>query len=270
MQTAQKIKKVVDNFFRNPVSFIVRQLYRVVVVLPFHLVVYIMSALRGQNSAIEDKEPSSFCFIITSIIYTKGGKIQYQSPRSIFSAEERVEQTLKTIESIRTKIPAAKIVLVEAGLRRDVPYALDKKVDQYVYVGDKQLVRLACDSRYKSLGEIMLLAYAEKQITEEADFYFKISGRYWLNEQFNLNNWKKGEFVLQYIQPDYVCTRLYGFRREARVVWKDALLKGIPLAIAGYAVENVLAKYIPRNKVHELAVLGVSGIGASSNVVAKD
>ena len=251
-------------------SFLLRQVYRVFFVWPFQLVVFIISFF-DQSERSTNKEQSPYCFIITSVIYPKPGKqVQYNGIRSIFSPEERAQQTLQTIESIRVKVPGAKIILVESGLRGDLPFELHKKVDQYIYVGNKKLVRWSCDSKQKSLGEIMMLYYAMKNFKFTADFYFKISGRYFLNEEFNLNDWKQGEFVLQYIKEDYVCTRLYGFRQSAFATWKYALLKGIPLTMTAYPIENTLAKYIPRKQVRRLAVLGVSGVGASSSDIIKD
>ncbi len=255
---------------KSSISFILRQVYRVFFVFPFQLVV-VIGGLFDQNKQSAGKEMVANCFIITSVIYPKPGKqIQYNAPRSIFSPEDRAAQTLRTIESIRVKVPSTKIILVESGLQEILPFDLAKKVDQYIYVGNKKLVRWSCDSKQKSLGEIMMLYYAMKQFKFSAGFYFKISGRYFLNEEFNLNDWKQGEFVLQYIKKDYICTRLYGFHQSAFFAWKYALLKGIPLTMVAYPIENTLAKYIPRNRVHSLAVLGVSGIGASSSDIIKD
>ncbi len=267
---SERIKQIIKNFLRNPFAFLWRQVSRVLFFWPFQLVVFIMSLLNPGSKTPNNKEPFSFCFIITSVIYSKQGTIQYNSPRTVFSPEDRALQTIETVKSIRAKVPGAKIVLVESGMREDLPHELHKQVDQYIYVGNKKPVRFACDSQYKSLGEIMMLVYALKRFKVVADFYFKISGRYYLDDQFAINDWKQGLFLLQYIQEDYICTRLYGFRAEAFNTWKYALLKSIPLALAGYAVENTLAKYIPRNQVHRLEKLGVMGIGASSNTVAKD
>ncbi len=247
-----------------------RQIYRVFFVWPFQLVLAVIR-LFNQNLPSTNKEQLPYCFIITSVIYPKQGKlIQYNGSRSIFSPEQRAQQTLQTVESIRVKVPGAKIILVESGLQEALPFDLAKKVDQYIYVGNKKLVRLSCDSKQKSWGEIMMLYYAMKNFKFTADFYFKISGRYFLNEEFNLNDWQQGEFVLQYIKEDYICTRLYGFRQSAFATWKFALLKGIPLTMVAYPIENTLAKYISRNQVHRLARLGVSGVGASSNDIIKD
>ena len=186
-----------NNFLSNPVSFLLRQVYRVFFVWPFQLVVMIGS-LFDQNKQSAGKEMVEYCFIITSVIYPKPGKqVQYNGIRSIFSPEERAEQTLRTVESIRLKVPGAKIILVESGLQEILPYELAKKVDQYSYVGNKKLVRWSCDSKQKSLGEIMMLYYAMKKFKFPADFYFKISGRYFLNEEFNLRDWEEGELVLK-------------------------------------------------------------------------
>ena len=243
-----------NNFLSNPVLFLLRQIYRVFFIWPFQFVVIVFSFFAKSNQ-FADKEKSPYCFIITSVIYPKPGKqIQYNAPRSVFSPEDRAKQTQQTIDSIRSRVPGAKIILVESGLQKALPFDVDKKADQYIYVGDNKLVRWSCDSKQKSLGEIMMLYFAMKKFEFSADFYFKISGRYFLNEEFDLNAWKQGDFVLQYIKEDYICTRLYGF----------------PLTMVAYPIENTLAKYIPRNRVHRLVRLGVSGVGASSSEIIRD
>lgn len=265
----EKTKRIFKKFLDNPVSFILRQIYRIFFVAPFHFIVWAVN-LFNAKPVLKSKEPDSFCFIITSVIYPQQGNIQYNSPRSIFNPEQRAQQTLRTIESIRAKVPNARIILVEGGLQENLPFELSKKVDQYIYVGGNKFVRFACDSKYKSLGESTMLLFAINKFAYSADFYFKISGRYYLDEEFDVEQWKHSLFVFQYIQEDYVCTRLYGFRAEGFHTWKYALIKGLPLALISYAVENILAKYIPKKQTYNLAKLGVMGIGGSDNVVAKD
>lgn len=263
------LKKLIQTWSREPIKFPFRQLYKLIVLCPVEIVATGLEKIRART-APADVMPKSFCFIITSVIYAKTGTIQYNSPRSVFSPEDRARQTLETIASIRQKVPGAKIILVESGLRQELPCDLANQVDQYIYVGAKRLVRAACDSPYKSLGEIMMLLCSVKRFAFKADFYFKISGRYYLDEEFDIKAWQQGRFVLQYIQPDYVCTRLYGWRASAFHIWQAALVKSVPLALVAYAVENTLARYIPRDQVVHLERLGVTGVGASSNVVAKD
>ena len=54
--------------------FLIRQIYKVVFVWPFQLVVLVLSWFHPA-APLKDREPSSFCFIITSVIYPKQGKI---------------------------------------------------------------------------------------------------------------------------------------------------------------------------------------------------
>jgi hypothetical protein len=72
-------------------------------------------------------------FIVSSAIYLSSNPLCYSSTRSAFSAEKRAQQTLKTIESIRSAIPDAKIILIEMGLiKRSSIYR--KKVDKHLFL----------------------------------------------------------------------------------------------------------------------------------------
>ena len=51
--------------------------------------------------------------LITSVINTPKKPLSYSNVRSVFTREERYEQTKKTIQSIREKIPNYKIMIVE-------------------------------------------------------------------------------------------------------------------------------------------------------------
>ncbi len=264
------IKKVLNNFLSNPFSFLARQLYRVLFIFPYEIIVSAVSFFT-LNEKLNDGKPSSYCFLITSVIYSKENKkVTYGGARSIFTPEERMQQTAHTIATIRQKAPQAKVVLIEAGLR-DLPADLQEKADQYLYLGDKKLVRLACDSTFKSLGETSMLLYTLKYLKQEADFYFKISGRYFLSDEFDLNSWSDGGFVLHFMQDDYISTRLYGFRKEMMKTWKAALIKGLPFAFIGYAIENTLVKFIPKKFTRRINRLGVSGLSATvKNDVIKE
>jgi hypothetical protein len=50
--------------------------------------------------------------LITSVICIENKPLSYTNVRSIYSHQERFEQTKKTIETIREKIPNAKIFVV--------------------------------------------------------------------------------------------------------------------------------------------------------------
>ena len=259
---AGKIKKSAENFLRNPLFFLARQIYRILFVFPYEIIVSVIYFFTS-NPKLNVKKPASHCFLITSVIYSKENKkVSYGGARSIFTPDERIQQTAHTIATIRQKAPQAKVVLVEAGLR-NLPDDLKEKADQYLYLGDKKLVRWACDSTFKSLGETSMLLYTLKYLKQEADFYFKISGRYFLSDEFDLNSWSDGGFVLYFIQDDYISTRLYGFRKEMLKTWKYALIKGLPFSFIGYAIENTLARFVPAKFTRRISKLGVTGLSAT-------
>lgn len=261
------IKKIINNFLSNPVYFVIRQLYRLVFVLPFQVIVAVLYFFIPRQK-INVRQPESFCFLVTSVIYpVLDKKVTYGTVRSVFGPEDRAKQTVSTVESIRSKVSGSKVVLIEGGLREELPVGLASQVDQYIYLGNKRLVRWACDSRFKSLGEAVMLLYALKYLKQTADFYFKISGRYFLDNDFDVRNWKEGQFILYFLQTDYISTRLYGFRKEMMREWKMALVKGLPFALIGYPIENTLAKFIPRRYVRKIEKMGVRGISAGNDIM---
>lgn len=213
----------------------------------------------------------AYCFIITSVIYSEvGRKVSYNGVRSVFTPEERSEQTKNTIESIKERVPNAKVVLIEAGKKKDLPFGLSDLPDQYIYVGTSKLVRLTVDSKIKSLGEAVMILESFKSLKYKAKYYFKMSGRYKLNENFDLSKWSNAGFTLYKIKEDYFCTRLYGFKGSLFKFWKLVLLRGLPFNLIDYPIEHTLAKFVPKKKITHLYPIGVSGIGASSSEIIKE
>ena len=256
-------------FSSHPVAFILRQVYRIIFVWPWQFIVSV-AGLFSSNNHLKNKEAAPFCFIITSVIYPKQKELSYSSTRSVYNPEERAAQTLKTIESIKEKVPGAKIVLVESGLRENLPFDLAKKADQYLYLGNKFLARRACDSKFKSLGEAIMLLYAGKRIKFNAEIFFKISGRYFLDENFNINSWRSDFFRFFYIREDYISTRLYSFGGQMTRVWRLALIKGLPLLLLDYPVEHILARFVPKKYIQTIGKVGVMGAAATNGEIVKE
>lgn len=128
--------------------------------------------------------------LITSVINTGTMPWSYSKDRSVFSLEERFLQTLKTIESIRTYFPSAKIFLVECSdLKQEFAETIREKVEYFVNVYENQEIRDSCINTYKKgYGEGMKTKFAiEFLFQHQIPFrrLFKISGRYLLNERFN-------------------------------------------------------------------------------------
>ena len=53
--------------------------------------------------------------LITSVINTPNTPLSYTNTRSVFSRQDRFEQTKKTIKSVREKLSNSKIIIVECS-----------------------------------------------------------------------------------------------------------------------------------------------------------
>jgi hypothetical protein len=129
-------------------------------------------------------------FIITSVINTGNSPWSYTGLRSCFSKEERFQQTLHTIETIRNLNDNSKIMLVECSdIDEKMTDIIKNKVDYFIQAYNYDDVKQAClDSNKKGFGEIKKLEKACEYIKNnniEFNRLFKISGRYFLNESFN-------------------------------------------------------------------------------------
>ena len=131
-------------------------------------------------------------FIITSVINTGNVGWSYYPQRSIFRPEERFEQTLKTIESIRTYSKGI-IILVEAGLLLEDNLNILRSLCNYVYyLGEDFETKNNCLlSNCKGLGDSWLL-YKGLEFIKNNNIHgrniYKISGRYILNNNYNIDN----------------------------------------------------------------------------------
>jgi hypothetical protein len=159
--------------------------------------------------------------LITSVICTPNTPLSYISTRSVYTHDERFEQTKKTIETIKQKIPNSKILIVEcSNLNEEQNEYLKNNVDYFINIIND------CDkcnniySKSKSLGEGTMTLYAIKYIIDnniEFKKLIKISGRYWLSENFDNNKFINNDIVIKYIDDniDNVFTALYQLPRES-------------------------------------------------------
>lgn len=136
----------------------------------------------------------SIIFIVTSVIHTGTAPWSYTGTRSLFSPEQRLQQTLETFASIRRFCVGAKILVVEGGpLTAEERERLTAASDWFVDAYTKERTRQYClESGKKGLGDAWLLSvgldFLQTSVQERPHLIFKMSGRYRLNEQFNLAN----------------------------------------------------------------------------------
>jgi hypothetical protein len=200
-------------------------------------------------------------FIISSVIYFSNNKLSYSAVRSIFTPEERTAQTIRTVNSIREKAPEASIVLLEMGKNRNISPELTGLVDKYVFVGNNYLVNWACSGKFKGLGEATGLIVSRKHLNTGADFYFKISGRYFLNENFKPEMWS-GRSLLAKKYDAAISTRLYGFEKMLFGDWQKALRRSLILLYKGRSIEEVFPQMLGADNIQHIEKLGISGFVA--------
>jgi hypothetical protein len=136
------------------------------------------------------------CFLITSVINTNNSiGWGYTPNRSTYSPDERFKDTLKTINTIREKVPNSIIMFLEGkSLDQEKENQLIALTDIYMNFKDDTWVLEAIDSPKKGLGEVRKLIRGVEQLKLRDDIknirrIFKISGRYWLNSLFNLDSY---------------------------------------------------------------------------------
>lgn len=127
--------------------------------------------------------------LITSVINT--GKVgwSYTQIRSSYSPEERYNQSLQTIDSIRKYLPGAKILFVECSeIPEEYTMTLMSKVDYFINQYDIAEAREAClETNKKGFGEAVQTKLAIEYIIQNKlhfNRFFKISGRYFLTDKF--------------------------------------------------------------------------------------
>lgn len=223
------------------------------------------------------------CFIVTSAINSKFG---------VYKPEERLRQTLDTVTSIKTRIPDAKIVIMEVT---GVPITLQQE----------QALRSACDvfvdctndeevkDLYQSenwdivkngteimcFGRVLAILQKEGQL-EGIDRVHKMSGRYQLNDMFDPATYEQSDnqnmiiigpkvqsqFPVQVTdQPWQYMARLWSWPNSmtddiVEVYTKSLIFFAERLSVGGYVdIEHVLARFLPQDRVREIQNTGVEG-----------
>jgi len=163
--------------------------------------------------------PIKTCFIVPSALGTHHG---------VFSLNERLQQTLRTIESIRHFSKGARIILVETtSLLPQYRQIVAKSVDIYLYLAEDNILERAKRAGAKSLGDARALFLTARllrthprlqPVLYETQIFYKLSARYCLNESFrNHATWGKFRFKRYRtwrsdgFYPYLVSTRLFGF-----------------------------------------------------------
>lgn len=146
--------------------------------------------------------------LITSIIDTPDKELSYTNVRSIYSKEDRYNQTKYTIQSVREHIPDNKILLIECSQLTEEEYTyFINSVDIFINIYDmgNQVLIDRIHSISKALGEGTMTQIAIQYLLENGiqfSQFFKISGRYWLYSEFLFSRFDCNVPTVLFIQND--------------------------------------------------------------------
>lgn len=221
-------------------------------------------------------------FMITSAINTKFG---------VFTAEERLQQTIDTINSINGRAPGSKIYLIEMSaipLTEAQRAALALHVHKIVDFNDDQDVKDIFNGSenwdwVKNATEVMCFKQAIEILRDsgyfaDVDRIHKISGRYWLSDAFELARYNetpdkifvKQQMPSQFPQHVTLVNRQYMSRLWSwPVALTDAVINAYEdgfvyiaerIGAGGYCdIEHMLYKFLPQEHIREVVMTGVSG-----------
>jgi hypothetical protein len=205
--------------------------------------------------------------LITSIINVPNKPLSYTNCRSFYSTEERFEQTKKTFETIREKIPNSKIFLVECSELDDnqKDYFL-KNSNFFLNLYDDEKIRENVYSISKSLGEGTMTYHALDDIhNKNIEFVhlIKISGRYWLSENFVYDKFINDNIIIKKInnEDSNIFTALYKLPREASNEFKIFLRNNFYKMHQCIGYENLFGLFI--NSIKKYEIININPIGLS-------
>ena len=146
-------------------------------------------------------------FLISSAIHVKHG---------VFTAEQRLDQTILTLQSIRDKMPDADILVVESSGKQSITDEETEKLKPYIagllnFNPDQQvqeIYNMPKDNRdvLKNMTELIVFGKAlnfilreQPELLNDVSRVFKMSGRYLLSESFDLKPFEDEKYKDNYI-----------------------------------------------------------------------
>lgn len=174
--------------------------------------------------------------LVTSKIVVSNKKFTYVNKRSIYSTEERYEQTINTIKSIRTHIPDTFIVLIDNSvLTGEMVDKFKSITDYFINVTDnRELNNHTDDSEYKAFGEIAQQLFFYNYFLSHINIdnikhFFKISGRYFINDQFDYLKFDNEKSIfkknINVVDREYYYTSFYKLNKEILGHYFSSLIK---------------------------------------------
>ena len=218
-------------------------------------------------------------FIITSTVNATYGLVDN---------ETRYQQTLETIQSIRDKVPDAKIVLVDSSTEQfdnEKFKELKTKTDLFITLFNHYSAVEFNQNQQKSAGECYIMTIALMAISEMGlvgNRVFKISGRYKLSDSIDIKEYDNPELEGKYVfkrrvqswmnrETSLVDTRLWSFSGSLLQETKDMLPKVMDIVLGGtFDLEHAYFQKLDLNNLVEFDKMHLEGQIASDGRIQYD
>jgi glycosyltransferase involved in cell wall biosynthesis len=210
--------------------------------------------------------------ILTSVLNCSNEPLSYYNIRSIFDINERYKHTLKSISSIKEKIPNVEILFCEcSNLEKylEIENDIKQKVDYYYNFYDLDNIRNSVNSKFKGLGEASILLESIKIIKNEIseNFFniFKLSGRYYLNSNFDYNYFDNeyNQFTNWDNNNESYCTLIYKIKNNYLIELENCLYKSLNELEKGNSIEQCMYNNFSNINLKVINKFNVSGFLAT-------
>jgi hypothetical protein len=207
--------------------------------------------------------------IITSVINIPNLPFSYTDVRSKYTREERFEQTKYTIQTIKNKIPESEILLIECSdLNNEEITYIKNNVTHFLNIYNSEFnPQINVFGQSKSLGENTLIVYAIDYLCNNCisfDNLYKMSGRYWLNDNFNYDNFDNDKIVYKTTENNEldVFTSFYKLSNKHLTSYMNFINNNVELLNECICAEIFFGIYltiIEENEKKNIPIVGVSG-----------
>lgn len=197
--------------------------------------------------------------------------------KTIFSTQERINQTLLSIASVRDKIPNAYIVMIEGGEMKLSDVKLFTHLVDYLYRTDVSellksqgeatlLFRYLTSDHFNSLKNVLSVS--------------KLSGRYYLTDDFHWDTFPRDKFIICFVPVTWMKqsaykTRYYRIPQCYIFHFIEHLMKYLAsteFKSAHPDIEHCFYRFniIKRDKLYSPEILGIEGRITGTNKLIQD
>lgn len=195
--------------------------------------------------------------IITSVIEITNNPFDYTSVRSVYTPEDRFNQTIQTINSLNKIENKTTLFIETSNISEEKENRIKSLVDFYVNFNEDQKIKKVIDGFIKGKAEATQIFEGLNLVNlEDYDSIIKISGRYYLNDEFDAEFFSKNISIFKESESrDALSTVLYRIKKEDFDLYKQTI--SFCLSDSGMLESNFFKFF--NNKYLVPQKLGVSG-----------